>query len=65
MLLIDAIVPVAEVDLKLARAVLDEYKPVLIAINKWDLAKTRPPPASSRITSPRLSPGCATPRSFL
>jgi GTP-binding protein len=39
MLLIDATVPVAEVDLKLARAVLDEYKPVVITINKWDLAK--------------------------
>ncbi|NLG44689.1 MAG: ribosome biogenesis GTPase Der [Phycisphaerae bacterium] len=39
MLLIDALVPVAEVDLKLARAILDEYKPVVIAINKWDLAK--------------------------
>lgn len=39
MLLIDAMVPVAEVDLKLARAVLDEFKPVVIAINKWDLAR--------------------------
>lgn len=41
MLLIDALVPVAEVDLKLASAILDEYKPVIIAINKWDLAKDR------------------------
>lgn len=39
LLLIDALVPVAEVDLKLARAVLDEYKPVVIVINKWDLAQ--------------------------
>lgn len=39
MLLIDAMVPVAEVDLKLASAVLDEYKPVLIVVNKWDLAR--------------------------
>ena len=39
MLLIDALVPVAEVDLKLARAVMDEYRPVVIAINKWDLAQ--------------------------
>jgi GTP-binding protein len=39
MLLIDALVPVAEVDLKLARAVLEEYKPVIIAVNKWDLAR--------------------------
>ncbi len=39
MLLIDSMVPVAEVDLKLARTVLDEYKPVVITINKWDLAQ--------------------------
>lgn len=41
MMLIDATVAVAEVDLKLVRAVLDEYKPVVITINKWDLAKDR------------------------
>ena len=38
MLLIDSLVPVAEVDLKLASAVLDEYKPVVLTVNKWDLA---------------------------
>lgn len=36
LLLIEAVVPVSEVDLRLARAVLDEYKPVVLAINKWD-----------------------------
>ena len=41
LLLIDSTVPVAEVDVKLARAILDEYKPVVIAINKWDLARDR------------------------
>ena len=41
LMLIDATVPVAEVDLKLARAIQDEYKPVVVAINKWDLAKDR------------------------
>ena len=35
--LIDATVPVSEVDLKLLRAVQDEYKPLVIAVNKWDL----------------------------
>jgi GTP-binding protein len=35
--LIDATVPVSEVDLKLARSVLDHYKPVLLVVNKWDL----------------------------
>ncbi len=39
--LVDSTVPIAEVDLRLARAVLDEYKPVVIGINKWDLAKGR------------------------
>lgn len=37
--LIDALVPIAEVDLKLAREILDHHKPVVISVNKWDLAK--------------------------
>jgi GTP-binding protein len=41
MVLIDATVAVAEVDLKLIRAVLDEHRPVVLAINKWDLARDR------------------------
>jgi GTPase len=41
MMLVDSTVAVAEVDLRLARAILDEYRPVVIAINKWDLAKDR------------------------
>jgi GTP-binding protein len=39
--LIDATVAVSEVDLKLASAVLDEHKPVMLAINKWDLVGGR------------------------
>ena len=39
MLLIDSLVPVADVDCKLARYISDEYKPVVIAVNKWDLAR--------------------------
>jgi GTP-binding protein len=39
--LIDASVEVSEVDLKLARAVLDEYKPVVLVVNKWDLVGDR------------------------
>jgi GTP-binding protein len=38
MLLIDATVPIAEPDLKLAAAIREAYKPVLVGINKWDLA---------------------------
>ncbi len=40
-LLIDATVPVAEVDLKLAAAILEEHKPVVVVINKWDLVGDR------------------------
>ncbi len=39
MLLIDALVPVSEVDCKLACYISDQYKPVVIAVNKWDLAR--------------------------
>ncbi len=42
--LIDATVPVSEVDLKLIGAVQDEHKPLLLAINKWDLAEGRATP---------------------
>jgi GTP-binding protein len=41
LLLIDAAVPVSEVDLKLAEAILDEYKPVILTVNKWDLAEQK------------------------
>ncbi len=37
--LIDAIVPISQVDKKLAKFIADEYKSCIIIINKWDLAK--------------------------
>lgn len=37
--LIDATVPVSQVDKKLARFIADEYKSCIIIVNKWDLAK--------------------------
>ena len=37
--LIDATEPISEVDKKLARYILDEYKPCILVVNKWDLAK--------------------------
>ncbi|MHC4618252.1 MAG: ribosome biogenesis GTPase Der [Planctomycetota bacterium] len=37
--LIDATVPVSQVDKKLARFISDEYKSCIIVVNKWDLAK--------------------------
>lgn len=39
LMLIDATVPVGEVDQKLARVVADEDKPLVLAVNKWDLAR--------------------------
>ncbi|HUU82304.1 MAG TPA: ribosome biogenesis GTPase Der [Phycisphaerae bacterium] len=36
---IDSTVPVSEVDKKLASVIADEYKPVVLVVNKWDLAK--------------------------
>ena len=41
LLLIDATTPVSQVDKHLGRAVRDEMKPVVLVVNKWDLAKGR------------------------
>ncbi len=40
-LFIDSTQPISNVDKKLARYVVDELKPCVIVINKWDLAKDR------------------------
>ncbi len=37
--LIDATVPVSQVDKKIARFIAEEYKSCIIVINKWDLAR--------------------------
>jgi GTP-binding protein len=39
LLLIDATTPVSQVDKHLGRAVRDQMKPVILVVNKWDLAK--------------------------
>jgi GTP-binding protein len=39
MFMIDAAVPVSQVDKKLAKFIAEEYKSCIIIINKWDLAK--------------------------
>ncbi len=41
LLLLDAIAMISQVDKKLARTVVDHYKPCIIVVNKWDLAKDR------------------------
>ncbi|MBN1555298.1 MAG: ribosome biogenesis GTPase Der [Phycisphaerae bacterium] len=38
-MLIDASVPVSQVDKSLAGMIAEEHKPVVIVVNKWDLAK--------------------------
>ncbi len=38
-LMIDASVPLGQVDKSLAREVADQHKPVLFVVNKWDLAE--------------------------
>ncbi len=39
LLMIDAAVPVSQVDKRLAQSIVDEYKGCIIIVNKWDLAK--------------------------
>jgi len=38
LLLIDATVPVSQVDKKIAKCITEEYKSCIIVVNKWDLA---------------------------
>ena len=38
-LLVDATEPIGQVEKKLARAVIDQHKPVALILNKWDLTK--------------------------
>ncbi|MCP4708711.1 MAG: ribosome biogenesis GTPase Der [Planctomycetes bacterium] len=41
LLLLDAIAEISQVDKKVARTVVDLYKPCIIVVNKWDLALDR------------------------
>jgi len=41
LMLIDATEPVGQVDKRLAHTIADEFKPCILVINKWDLAKER------------------------
>ncbi len=40
-LMIDASVPVSKVDKDLSRDIVDEFKPVVLVVNKWDLARNK------------------------
>ena len=39
LLIIDAAVPLSQVDRKLANEILEHHRPVIIVVNKWDLAE--------------------------
>lgn len=41
MFLIDATVPISQVDKKLAKVIEEEYKTCILIVNKWDLAKDK------------------------
>jgi GTP-binding protein len=41
LLLVDATEPISEPDKKLARYIYEQYKPVVLVVNKWDLAKVQ------------------------
>jgi len=41
LLLIDAMVPISKVDKHLGRFIVDARKPVVLVVNKWDLAKDK------------------------
>lgn len=42
LLLLDATVPISAVDKQLGMMIADQFKPVIIVVNKWDLAEGRP-----------------------
>jgi GTPase len=55
--LIDSTVPVSDVDQKLASAVQEEFKPVVLVVNKWDLAKDRSTPEAYSEYLMQMLPG--------
>jgi len=44
MLLIDATLPVSQVDKRLGQEIVKHYKPCVLVVNKWDLAEGKPGP---------------------
>ena len=55
--LIDAAVPVSQVDKKLAKFIAEEYKSCIIVVNKWDLAKGSAATADYEDYLTKLLPG--------
>ncbi len=57
LLMIDAAVPVSQVDKKLAASIAGEYKSCIIVVNKWDLAKRTASTGDYREYLTKLLPG--------
>jgi len=57
LLMIDATVPVSQVDKKLAKFIAEEHKSCIIVINKWDLAKDSAATDDYREYLTKLLPG--------
>jgi GTP-binding protein len=54
LLLFDATEEISSIEKRLARYVVDHYKPVILVANKWDLAETFEPEELSKYLSDRL-----------
>jgi GTP-binding protein len=54
LLMLDVTEEISSIEKRLARYVVDHYKPVILVANKWDLAKTFEPDDFSRYLSDRL-----------
>ncbi len=57
MLMIDATVPLSQVDKKLAKSISDEFKSCIIVVNKWDLAKNTAATDDYMVYLTKLLPG--------
>lgn len=53
LLLLDASEPISQVDEQLAAMVMKSYRPVVIVVNKWDLAQGRADPKGRAVTPER------------
>ncbi len=53
LMLLDASEPISQVDEQLAQMVMKSFKPVVIVVNKWDLAEGRADPKGRSVTPER------------
>lgn len=55
--MIDATLEISQVDKKLAKLIADNYKPCILVVNKWDLAKDRAGPQAYHDYLEKVLPG--------